>query len=80
MIHPSFPDEEEEKEEEEEAIDKAFILPPSTAPASMTQSRAGRKRAPTMKALEAEKALKRVIRQGRGMGRGRGRAGRGARG
>jgi hypothetical protein len=44
-------------EEEEQEIDEAFILPPSTAPAALL--RAGRKRAPTMKALEAEKAPKR---------------------
>jgi hypothetical protein len=50
-----------------------FILPPSTAPAIL--SRAGRKRAPTIKALEAEKAPKRATGQGwvgRGRGRGRG--------
>jgi hypothetical protein len=44
------------KEEEE-------ILPSSTAPAIL--SRAGRKRAPTLKALETEKAPKRVMGQGR---------------
>jgi hypothetical protein len=33
-------------------------------------SRAGRKRAPTMKALEAEKAPKRATGQGRARGRG----------
>ncbi|ERF73029.1 hypothetical protein EPUS_07123 [Endocarpon pusillum Z07020] len=81
-VDRSFPtpgnEEEEEEEEEEEAIDEAFIPPPSTAPAAMTQSRAGRKRAPTMKALEAEMAPKRGTGQGRGRGRGRG--GRGARG
>ncbi|ERF76966.1 hypothetical protein EPUS_02678 [Endocarpon pusillum Z07020] len=65
------PDEEEEEEEEEEEKEEGFIPPPSTAPAAMTQSRAGRKRAPTMKALEAEKAPKRGTRQGRnGAGRG----------
>ncbi|ERF72363.1 hypothetical protein EPUS_06119 [Endocarpon pusillum Z07020] len=68
------PDDEEKEEEEEEALDEAFIPPLSTAPAVMTQSRAGRKRAPTMKALEAEKAPKRGT--GQGKGRGRGRAGR----
>ena len=58
-------EEEEEKEEEEEEI-----LPSSIAPAIL--SRAGRKRAPTLKALEAEKTPKRATRQGR-VGRGRGR-------
>lgn len=56
---------EEEIGEEEEA----FILPPSIALAIL--SRAGRKRAPTTKALEAEKASKRGTGQGRA-GRGRG--------
>jgi hypothetical protein len=72
-VHPPLfsrvrPDEEEEEEEEEEEqeIDEAFI-PPSTAPAAL--SRAGRKRAPTVKALKAEKAPKRGTEQGRG-GRG----------
>jgi hypothetical protein len=58
-------DEEEEEEEEEEAVDEAFMPPPSTVPAATTQSRAGRKRAPTMKALEAEIAPKRKRRQAR---------------
>jgi len=70
----SHPQEEKEEEEEEEAIDRAFIPPPSTAPAAMTQSRAGRKRAPTMKALEAEQASKRGTGQGRGKDKGKGRA------
>ena len=61
------------KEEEEEEEDEAFIPPPSTAPAAMTQLRAGRKRALTMKALKAEKASKRGAGQGRGRGRGRAR-------
>ena len=65
-----------EEEEEEEEEEEAFILPPSTAPAIL--SRAGRKRAPTMKALEAEKASKRGTGQGRA-GRGRGRGSRGGR-
>jgi hypothetical protein len=65
----------EEGEEEEEEVDKAFIPLPSTAPPVI--SRAGRKRAPTMKALEAEKELKRGGGRGRGKGRGRGRAYRG---
>ena len=59
-----------EEGEEEEKVDEAFIPPPSTAPPVM--SRAGRKRAPTMKALEAEKAPKRGGGRGRGKGRGRG--------
>ncbi|KAF7511282.1 hypothetical protein GJ744_004847 [Endocarpon pusillum] len=61
-------EEEEEEEEEDEEEEDPFILPPSTAPAMIQVSRAGRKRAPTMKALEAEKAPKR----GRGRGSGRG--------
>jgi DNA-binding protein H-NS len=84
-------EEAEEKETEEaEAAEKikkmikekeeTFILPPSTAPAIL--SRAGRKRAPIIKALKAEKAPKRATGQGwvgrgrgrdRGRGRGRGR-------
>jgi hypothetical protein len=59
------PNIEEEEEEEEEAL----ILPPSTAPAIL--SRGGRKRALTMKALEAEMAPKRGTGQARA---GRGRA------
>lgn len=46
--------------------------------AIITQLRASRKRAPIIKALEAEKALKRGIKQGRG--RGRDRTGKEARG
>ena len=74
-------EEAEEEAEQEEAEEKvggaeAFILPPSTAPAIL--SRAGRKRAPTMKALEAEMAPKRGTGQGRA-GRGRGRGSRGGR-
>ncbi len=84
-VHPSSltPDD----EEEEEAIEEAFITPPSTAPAAITQSRAvmaqsraGRKRAPTMKTLEAEMAPKPGTGQGKGRGRGRGRPGPEARG
>ena len=52
-----------QEQEQEEAVDEAFLPPPSTAPAifeaSVQVSRAGRKRAPTMKALEAAKAPKR---------------------
>jgi hypothetical protein len=48
----------------EEAEEEASIPPPSTAPAALTQSRAGRKRAPTMKALEAEMVSKRGRTQG----------------
>ena len=64
-------DEEEDKEEEEEE-EEALMPPPSTAPAALQVSRAGRKRAPTMKALEAEKAPKRGTGQRGGRGRGRG--------
>ena len=64
---------EEEEEEEKEAVEEP---PPSTAPAMMQVSRAGRKRAPTMKALEAEKAPKWGI--GKGKARGPGRGARGA--
>jgi hypothetical protein len=59
-------DAEEEKEEEGDEEEAAFVPPPSTAPAKMQLSRAGRKRAPTMKALESEEAPKR----GRGTARG----------
>ena len=58
----SSEDEEEEDDgeaEEEAAVDEALMPPPSTAPARLQVSRAGRKRAPTMKALEAETASKR---------------------
>jgi hypothetical protein len=54
-----------------EAIDDPFRPPPSTAPAALPTSRAGRKRASTMKALEAEKAPKRGMNRGKGRGRGR---------
>jgi hypothetical protein len=50
----------EEAENAEEAIIDP-LLPPSTAPAAIQVSRAGRKRVPTMKALEAEKPPKRGI-------------------
>ena len=69
-------EEKEEEEEEEQEVDEALILPPSTAPVALQVSRAGRKRAPTMKALEAETAPKR--RTGQGTGRGRGHGGRAA--
>ena len=68
-------EEEEEEKEEEEAVDEALMPPPSTAPAALQVSRAGRKRAPTMKALEAEAAPKRGNRQGRGRGGGGGNRG-----
>ena len=73
----SFKDKEEEEEEEEEekeeqAVDEALIPPPSTAPAALSISRAGRKRAPTMKALEAETAPKRGTGQVKGTDKGRG--------
>jgi hypothetical protein len=45
--------------ETEEAINDPFRPPLTTAPAALPVSRAGRKRAPIMKALEAEKAPKR---------------------
>jgi hypothetical protein len=60
-----------------EGVDEAFRPLPSTVPASATQSRASRKRAPTMKALEAEMVPKRKMGQARG---GRGGRGRGERG
>jgi hypothetical protein len=44
-------------------------------PAALQVSRAGRKRAPTVKALEAEKVPKRGTEQGRGRGRGKGTKG-----
>jgi hypothetical protein len=59
-------------EEAEEVINDPFLPPPSTAPAALPVSRAGRKRAPTMKALEAEKVPKRGTEPGKGTGRGRG--------
>jgi hypothetical protein len=71
--------EEREEEESEQAVDDAFMPPSSTAPAILQPSRAGRKRAPTMKALEAELASKRGTGQGAGKAAGRGR-GRGAKG
>jgi len=61
-----FGEKEADTEEEEEEEEEAFVPPPSTAPAKMQISRAGRKRAPTMKALESEEAPKR----GRGSARG----------
>ena len=63
-----------EDEAEGEAVERSFLPPPSTAPATLQASttssmtlptppaqvsRAGRKRAPTVKALEAEKSTKR---------------------
>ena len=56
----------------EEEKEEALIPPLSTAPAALTVSRAGCKRAPTMKALEAETAPKQVTGQGGGRWRGRG--------
>jgi hypothetical protein len=58
--------------EAEEAIDDPSRPPPSTAPAALPTSRASRKRAPTMKALEAEKAPKRGTNGGKGRGCGGG--------
>ncbi|KAF7502878.1 hypothetical protein GJ744_004947 [Endocarpon pusillum] len=63
-----------EEEEEEEEEGDPFIPPPSTAPAMIQVSRAGRKRAPTIKALEAEKAPKRGRGSGRGSGKGKNKA------
>ena len=62
--------EEEEEAEAKKEEEDLFVSPPSTAPPALTISRAERKRAPTMKALEAEAAPKRGNRQGRGRGRG----------
>jgi hypothetical protein len=67
----------ENAEEAEEAIVNLPLPPQSAAPAAIQVSRAGRKRAPTMKALEAEKLPKRDTEQVRS--RGRGRRGRAAR-
>jgi hypothetical protein len=52
-------DEEKEREEEEKVVEPALIPLPSTPSAMLQESRAGRKRAPTMKALEAEQGPKR---------------------
>ena len=80
IVRPSFPTPLEEKEEKvkKEVINETFIPPHSTTSTAMTQSRADRKRAFTMKALETEKASKRDTGQDRG--RGRGGAGTGAKG
>jgi hypothetical protein len=53
-------------------VEEALIPPPSTAPAILQVSRAGRRRAPTMKALEAEQAPKRGPGGGPRRGRDRG--------
>jgi hypothetical protein len=58
--------EEAPEAETEEAINDSFRPPPSTAPAALPVSRAGRKRALTMNALEAEKAPKRGMDGGKG--------------
>jgi hypothetical protein len=75
-VHAHKEEEEEEEEEEhkekEQPAEDAFMPPPSTAPAMLQPSRAGRKRAPTMKALEAEQAPKRG--SGRGNWQGKGKA------
>ena len=60
----------EAMEEAEEAVDDPFMPPPLTAPAAIQVSRAGRKRAPLIKALEAEKAPKRGTKQGINRDRG----------
>lgn len=52
----------------EEAAEDPFLPPPLTATAALQVSRACRKRAPTMKALEAEKGPKRGTGQGKGAG------------
>jgi hypothetical protein len=57
---------------DEEEEDEALIPPPSIAPAALTVSRARRKRAPIMKALEAEIVFKRGMGHSKGRGRGRG--------
>jgi hypothetical protein len=65
------PDAEREAEAKaEEAIDEPFRPSPSIAPTALPTSRAGRKRAPTMKALEAEKAPKRDTNGGKDRGCG----------
>jgi hypothetical protein len=67
---------EEALEEVDRGVDEAFIPPPSTAPATMQAtaqfSRAGHKRAPTMRPLEAEQVPKWVSGQWRARGCGRG--------
>jgi hypothetical protein len=55
------PEVEAEAEAEEEATDHPFRPPPPTTPVVLPVSRAGRRRAPTMKALEAEKVPKRGV-------------------
>jgi hypothetical protein len=57
-----------EIEEAEEVIDDPFVPPLPTAPAALLVSRAGRKRALTMKALEAEKAPKQGTEPGKASG------------
>jgi len=64
-------DEKEDKEEEKEEKE-ALMPPPLTALAALQVLRAERKRALTIKALEAEKAPKRGTGQRGGRGRGRG--------
>jgi hypothetical protein len=54
------------KIETKKAINNPFRPSLSTAPAALPVSRAGRKRAPTIKALEAEKAPKQGIDRGKG--------------
>ena len=57
---------------EYEEKEKVFIPPPSTASTTMTQSRTGCKRAPTMKTLEAENTSKRDTGQGKDRSRDKG--------
>ena len=49
-------------------MNDAFMPPPSTMPAILQPSRAGRKRARIMKTLEAELVSKQGTGQGKGMG------------
>ena len=62
-------EEEEKQEKDEEVVDESFIFSPSATPSVMTKSSAGRKKAPTMKALKAENGSKRATKEGRGRGR-----------
>jgi hypothetical protein len=80
-LNRSSDEEKEEREEEEKVVEVALVPPPSTAPAMLQVSRAGRKRAPTMKALDAEQGPKWGTGGGlgpelRGVGRAEGRRNR----
>ena len=61
---------EEASKAEEEAINDPFRPLSSIAPTALPTLRADRKRAPIIKALEAEKAPKRGINGGKGRGYG----------